>query len=381
VVAVYVSVPLRGASGEDGRDIVRAARLALADADGRAGGLEVRAHYLDDTSGTGDSAHWDPAQVAENAREAAEDSATIAYIGELESGATRTSLPITNEARILHVSPASAALDLVREPGTFDDVPEEAQPSGVRTFGRVIPDDEAQGAAAAGWTRALGVRRVTVVSDGSVFGTVLADAFTADLETVRARVHERDFREVARSYEQAGVEDPCAQPAAQVLPILKPGVEYFAGDDAFAVRLYSCQPLPPNTRLVASDAFLGRFRAEPPPRLVNHVLATSAALDPSHLPPAGREFARAYRSRYGEAPGRYAAYGYEAMAVVLDSIERASDPGDREGVIDAFLETEDRESVLGSYSIDELGDTTLDRLSGYRLELDAMVPVTELRAP
>jgi branched-chain amino acid transport system substrate-binding protein len=56
------------------------------------------------------------------------------------------------------------------------------------------------------------------------------------------------------------------------------------------------------------------------------------------------------------------------MAVVLDSIRRAGDSGtDREAVTDAFFATADRESVLGTYSIDELGDTTLDRMAGYRL--------------
>ena len=56
------------------------------------------------------------------------------------------------------------------------------------------------------------------------------------------------------------------------------------------------------------------------------------------------------------------------MAVVLDSIRRAGDQGDsRDGVVDAFFDTRDRASVLGTYSIDEVGDTTLGRLAGYRL--------------
>ena len=95
---------------------------------------------------------------------------------------------------------------------------------------------------------------------------------------------------------------------------------------------------------------------------------TSAAQDPSQLPAAGQDFVRAFARRYGRPPGRYAAYGYEAMAVVLDSIERAGGSGeDREAVIDAFLETEDRSSILGTYSIDEIGNTTLDRMAGYEI--------------
>jgi hypothetical protein len=55
------------------------------------------------------------------------------------------------------------------------------------------------------------------------------------------------------------------------------------------------------------------------------------------------------------------------MAVILDSIDRASDPADRPAVIEAFFETTDRDSVLGRYSITTLGETTLDRMTGYEL--------------
>jgi branched-chain amino acid transport system substrate-binding protein len=113
--------------------------------------------------------------------------------------------------------------------------------------------------------------------------------------------------------------------------------------------------------VMGSDALLG-VRSAP------GILVTSAAQDPAQLPPAGERFARAFRRRYAREPGRYAAYGYEAMGVVLDSIRRAGDQGDsRDAVVDAFFDTQDRDSVLGTYSIDEVGNTTLGRLSGYRL--------------
>ena len=53
--------------------------------------------------------------------------------------------------------------------------------------------------------------------------------------------------------------------------------------------------------------------------------------------------------------------------MILDSIDRASDPTDRAAVIDAFFATTERDSVLGTYSIDELGETTLERMTGYEL--------------
>ncbi len=43
------------------------------------------------------------------------------------------------------------------------------------------------------------------------------------------------------------------------------------------------------------------------------------------------------------------------MALVLDAIDRADDPLDRASVVEAFLATGERDSPLGSYSIDDVG--------------------------
>jgi branched-chain amino acid transport system substrate-binding protein len=332
-VTVYVSLPLRGASGADGQDAADGAEMALADAGGEAAGREVRAVALDDTEGTGANARWTPERAAANARQATQDSTSIAYIGDFESGATRSSLPITNEARLLQVSPASSAVDLVAPFQGSDDVP-DVQASGERTFGRVIASDYAQGRAGAVWANQLGSGRVRIESDESPFADSLADGFRAEAEAT-------------------GID--ASVPRGRLV--------YLAGQPAIA-----------GAEVMGSDVYLGSPHS---PDLI-----TSAALDPSQLPRAGQEFVERFRSEYGRDPGRYAAYGYEAMAVVLDAIERAGDGGtDRETVIDAFLDTSERESVLGTYSIDDVGDTTLDRLTGYRVEQGRARPVAELAVP
>ena len=330
-VTVYVSMPLRGPEAVEGRDVVRAAKLALADAQGRVGELEVRAVYLDDTGGRGARARWSQAVAAANARDAAEDSSAIAFLGDFDSGATRASLPITNEARMLQVSPASSAVDLVQPfLGAGDQVPEEVQATGERTFGRVIPSDEVQAEAAAGWAKRLGARRVRTVSDGSEFGQTMVRAFRQSLQGTRLTRGRGDL------------------------------LYYGGGPERMPASLIRSS----TDTVMASDALLMRSPSGP----VRGLLVTSAAEDPSQLPRAGERFVSVFTKRYGRQPGRYAAYGYEAMAVVLDSIQRAGDQGDdRDAVVDAFFDTQDRDSVLGTYSIDEVGDTTLGRLAGYRL--------------
>ena len=62
------------------------------------------------------------------------------------------------------------------------------------------------------------------------------------------------------------------------------------------------------------------------------------------------------------------------MALALDALKRAGNAlsGDikaaRQAVIDAIFSTKDRESVIGTYSIDENGDTTLTDYGLYVIE-------------
>ncbi len=58
----------------------------------------------------------------------------------------------------------------------------------------------------------------------------------------------------------------------------------------------------------------------------------------------------------------YALYGYEAMTVVLDAIRSSGARGnDRETVIDRVFATKNRNSVLGRYSVEPDGETTLSQ--------------------
>jgi branched-chain amino acid transport system substrate-binding protein len=362
-VTVYVSVPLRGAEAADGRDVADGARLALAEAHRRAGDLEARAVYLDDTEARGARPRWSPAATAANARRATEDSTAIAYLGDFDSGATRFSLPITNEARMLQVSPASTAVDLVQPfLGAGDQVP-DVQHTGERTFGRVIPSDEVQAQAAAVWAKRLRARRVLVSSDGSPFGKVMQAAFDEEARARRLRVEQKPRFLFARP-------SPDGRSVACPAYLLRlADLVYSAGARGPTGLLSPCaESLKTPRGVIAPDSLLMGGALAHLRSLHRPLRITSAAQDPRQLLPRGQEFVRRFAARYGRRPGRYAAYGYEAMAVILDSIRRAGESGDdRDAVVRAFFDTAGRHSVLGPYSIDEVGNTTLDRLTGYRV--------------
>lgn len=350
-LTVYVSAPLSGPRSQEGRDIADGARLALSEAGDSAAGTDVVLEVLNDAGGGG----WQAARSGANARRATEDTSTIAYIGELDSGATRTSLPITNEAGLLQVSAGAAAEDLTRAAVGSTRVPQLVQPSGSRTFGRVIPSDRVQGQAAGEWMSRLGIGSVEVEGGDSPFATAL----------------------------KAGIESAADPPA---ITAADPQATYFAQQDLKA-KGRSLIPGSSVRSLFGSDALLdqadlttlrilteGCASGSDCPAEPRDVRLTSAALDPAQLPSAASGFLTGFKSEYHRDPGRYAAYGYEAMAVVLDSIQRADNPLSRKDVVDAFFATTDRDSILGRYSIDEVGNTTLGELGAYDVRKGRAVP-------
>jgi branched-chain amino acid transport system substrate-binding protein len=88
--------------------------------------------------------------------------------------------------------------------------------------------------------------------------------------------------------------------------------------------------------------------------------------------PGGRDFLAAFKAKYGDAhPDPYAIYGFEAMKLVLDTIKDAGSAGTtKEGVLAQLFKTKDRQSVLGTYSIDKNGDTTLTDYGLYKVGPD-----------
>ena len=105
-----------------------------------------------------------------------------------------------------------------------------------------------------------------------------------------------------------------------------------------------------------------------PAEVANRTKVTIATLSPDQYPPEGQEFFKSYTEKYGENnPDPYAIYGYEAMELALDAIKR-SKTGDKADVVKALFSTKDRKSVLGTYSIDANGDTSLTDYGVYSIK-------------
>jgi branched-chain amino acid transport system substrate-binding protein len=171
---VYSSAPTHGGAAAAARAVLAGERRALAEAGGRAGGLHIRLRELPSTEDTpGDP--WDPGLVSSNAHRAADDPSAIAYIGELDYGASAISLPITNDAGLLQVSPGDGLTSLTqRPPGRPRAGPERYYPSGRRSFVRVGPADLDEARWLVERLQASGAERLALVFDREIYGRELA---------------------------------------------------------------------------------------------------------------------------------------------------------------------------------------------------------------
>jgi branched-chain amino acid transport system substrate-binding protein len=132
----------------------------------------------------------------------------------------------------------------------------------------------------------------------------------------------------------------------------------------------------PNAKLYGPDGtcesgFTNPSKKGIPKALGQRYKCSVATLDLKSIP-GGPQFVKAYADRYGEKnPDPYAIYGYEAMKLGLDTIKGLGDKGsDKSAVLDALFKTKNRSSVLGSYSFDKNGDTSLTDYGIYKVGPD-----------
>ncbi len=122
---------------------------------------------------------------------------------------------------------------------------------------------------------------------------------------------------------------------------------------------------------VAESGFADPKQGGIPADVAPKVKVSIAVLPPEKYPPEGQRFFKDYAAAYDDAsPDAYAIYGYEAMGLTLDAIKRAAAKGkvDKAAVREQLFATKDRTSALGTYSIDENGDTTLTDYGSYAVE-------------
>jgi branched-chain amino acid transport system substrate-binding protein len=372
-LTVYTDLPLLGPDRAVGSAIAGGEELALYEAGGHVGALHVSIQELD---GVADAAiaspvtHSNNLQTANSAHAAASDLSTIAYIGDLYSPSTAISLPLINENAILQISPGSSYSGFTDSSAVAPKGgPSIWYPNGHRTFARLVPADTVEAKAMVTYMRSLGVRRLDVVSDAEYppFDSGIAHLVSSDAPaagiTLAGRQTKVSTQSVSspRAYAQLAATIAAAHAGGVLL-----GAAPNPGADALFQELHAKLP---KLKLfaassLATPSFLSGLGAA-----ASATYVTSPMLEPDQYPPAAQAVFARYRSAFpGAAVNADVLYGYEAMSDVLRAIKLAGRYGaNRQHVINAFFDgLGKRDGVLGSYTINSHGDTSLARFDGYR---------------
>jgi branched-chain amino acid transport system substrate-binding protein len=360
-LTIYSSLPFQGTSKEQSEAIVDGEKLALKEVGGKVGKYKVDYVSLDDSTAQNPGTA-DEGQTAQNARKAVQDEKTILYLGEFNSGGTKVSLPILNKANIPQISPSNTYVGLTTDaPGSEPGEPDKYYPTGKRTYARVVPTDTIQGAALATVMKEDGCQSVHIFNDKTTYGAGLARNFMLAAKKVGLTAEGNDGTDRnAPNYRSlaAKIHADCFLGSGIT------GENYVQVFKDVGAACPNCKLYGPDG--VASAAFTNPAEGGIPADVGARTKVTVATLGPEEFKkrgnPAGAKFFSDFESEYGiKQVDPYAIYGYETMKLALDTLKAVGDKAnDREAVRKQLLEnTKGRDSVLGTYDIDENGDTTL----------------------
>lgn len=349
-LTIYASVPSQTINPAQAQDILAAEQLALQQAGGQVGNFKIKFMRLD---GTKKSA------ISDNARTAIVDKTTIAYLGEIDPGASAQSIPITNDQDILQVSPTDTALEYTQSTPAVRGAPgiyyAEGSYTTTHTFARVVPSASLEAKAQLVEIKALSLSKLYVTSDGTDYGKAIALA-------------------VAQDASSAGVAVKQGSPSpASVKSFGATALFMGASNTAAAARLFNA--VDPGVKLFAPSALdTDTFASVLTPTAARNLYISSPGFMPKNLTPAGQKFVSDFTAAYRHAPALQAIFGYEAMASVLFVLRQAGAlANSRSAVVSDFDAIKDRPSVLGTYSIHN-GDPTLGPFVFSHIQAGKLVP-------
>jgi branched-chain amino acid transport system substrate-binding protein len=369
-LTIYSSLPKQGTSKEQSQAVINGEKLALQQVGNKVGGYTIKYVDLDDSTAQ-NSGTADEGQTAQNARKAVQDDTTIFYLGEFNSGGTKVSLPILNKAGIPQISPSNTYVGLTTDkPGSEPGEPDKYYPSGTRTYARVVPADDIQGAALATTMKEDGCSSIHIFNDKTTYGAGLGRNIEIAAKAIGLTVEGNDgtdkntpnYRSLA-----AKVKSDCFVGSGVT------GENYVQVFKDVAAACPACKLYGPDG--LAEAAFSDPAKGGIPADIGAKTKVTVATLGLEEFRKRGNKEAETFftdfEKKYGEAnPDPYAIYGYETMKLALDTLAAVGDKAnDRAAVADQLLNnTKGRNSVLGTYDIDQNGDTTLTDYGLYTIE-------------
>lgn len=355
-IAIASDLPLSGDVALDVMPMRGAIDLAIND-HGPVHGFKVVHQPFDDSL----IGQWHPFRGEQNVRMMVSRPQILALVGPYTSPVAQLEIPVANEAGLVMISPSNSAdcLTVLAGPATCT-----RRTSPINNYFRIAASDSAQASAAARFAiRKLNVMRFAVLTDGTSYGKLYSDAFTAELianggaAVFRATYSQnaQDYIELLREARAAGAE------------------AVFAGalgwNGVCRVRGGMSGVFPADTYMIASDLITDNTCAPQAGDGANeHLLAMVSTAWPASSSKTFQEF-----QTHGIRPTTYAFAAYDCTRIVIDAIDRAIQANGgklptRRQVVDAVAATRDFAGATGTFTFQPNGDAVNPAVSVWRLE-------------
>jgi branched-chain amino acid transport system substrate-binding protein len=355
-------LPLQGAIRAQTVQISRAMIWALANKGWKAGSYKIGYQSCDDS--TAQTGGWDTAKCATNGRLYANNKAVIGVVGTFNSGCAKIIVPILNRASVGMVSPANTYVGLTKkwEPGE----PNKYYPTGKRNYARVVASDDIQGPADAMWTKSLGVKKVYVLNDKQTYGFGVATSYNTAAKKLGLKVvgfkgwdaKQSSYEALANAIKASGAE-----------AVFLGGIACNNG----AKLMQDIKSVNPGIKLQMPDGF-----SDPKANgaVGNGAFISVAGQPPEGLTGAGATFVKSFGKQIGTTPNPYAAYGAQAMEVMLTAVGKGG--GDRAKTTSSLFGLSVPNGILGNFTLNAAGDTNLVPITIYKQAGAKLVPVKTL---
>jgi branched-chain amino acid transport system substrate-binding protein len=357
-------LPLQGANRALTTEMADAIEFTLAQRDWKVGDLNVGYQSCDDS--TAQAGSWDSAKCSSNARAYAGNDAVLGIVGTFNSGCAKLVIPIANRASLAMVSPANTNPGLTKSgPGADPGAPDIYYPTGTRNYARVVWSDTHQGAANAQYTKELGLKNVFILNDKQTYGLGIANLYRRYLGKLNIQIAGfQAWDENASSYESLASNIK----ASGADGVFLGGIICLNGGklikDLRATLGADFPILGPDGFTPISATIDGAGAA------ANGMYISTPGLPEEELTGAGKQFVADFKAETGKSTvDPYTSYAAQAAVVLLEAIERSD--GTRASVAEELFNTDIKGGILGDFSIDENGDTTLGTVTFFQVRSGA----------
>src|SRR5919204_1838806 len=357
-------LPLQGSGRTQTVQMTEAIKFVLKQKGFKAGKYKIGYQSCDDA--TAQAGKWASEKCSANAYAYAQNKSLIGVIGTFNSGCAEIVIPVLNRAPdgpVGMVSPANTYVGLTHGgPGTAPGEPDKYYPTGQRNYIRIVAADDFQGAADALNAQQLGLKKTYILNDKEAYGQGVATDFKNSLTQLGVKVAGfAAWNGKASSY--TGLATKIKASGADSVFL---GGLICENGGKLIKDLRSV--LGKNVTLLAPDGFTPITAVVDGAGASAEGLYVSVAGQPNeNLGPTGKKFVKDFSKEIGgKNPDPYSAYAAQSAEVLLTAIENSD--GTRKSVAEQLLKTKVTDGILGSFTINQNGDTNSNPVTIYQIK-------------